>query len=138
MAKSSSLEKRFERLQNRLDALESAFPLASELADLGTRLNVPLNLYQAQLKQLVVLKGLGERIPCLEKDDISKAIIQALLEKEGINISQITSSVARLRGKASRRIIAERLARLEVLGIAVHWKGENNQKIYGLSSHKKN
>lgn len=43
------------------------------------------------------------------KDTISKSIIQVLAEDNGQNISQLTESVRRSRGTASRRIIRERL-----------------------------
>jgi len=60
------------------------------------------------------------------KDDISKEIIGALLQKNGLNISQITEVVRRRRGTASRRIIRERLQVLETLGkvYPVHLKKE--------------
>lgn len=59
------------------------------------------------------------------KDDISKEIIGALLQKNGLNISQITEAVRRRRGSASRRIIRERLQVLEKI-----------KKVYSVHSKK--
>lgn len=131
------LEARFARLQKRLEAIESAIPLASELVSLGERLNIPLNIYQTQLKQFVVLSGLAQKIPGIGTDEMSKAILQSLLEKEDANISHITRTMLRLRGKASRRIVAERLEKLESLGIVAHRRGRNNEKLYRLNAPEK-
>jgi len=136
MASEKNLEKRFQVLQKRLDEIESAIPLASELVQLSERLNIPLNLYQGKIKQLVVLEALSKNLPIIAKDDISKAIIQSLLSKPGRNISSITNEVAQLRGKASRRIIAERLERLSEVEIVKATLGKNNEKIYKLGEKK--
>ena len=52
------------------------------------------------------------------KDEISRLIIQILASHEsGLNISQITRRLRELRGRASRRIVRERLAKLVSMGI---------------------
>jgi hypothetical protein len=53
------------------------------------------------------------------KDDISKAILTALFEKGGRNISQITEAVKGKRGTASRRIVRNRLQDLVQQGVVV-------------------
>jgi DNA-binding HxlR family transcriptional regulator len=136
MEEMKKLKKRFDELQERLDSIEKTIPLAHELVHLSERLNIPLNLYQNQLKQLIILNGIKERVPEVEKDDISRIIIQALLEKPGINISQITAKARSLRGRASRRIIAGRLKNLEALMIVEHETGQNNEKVYTLRRRK--
>lgn len=50
------------------------------------------------------------------KDPISKEILIVLFEKNGLNISKITEAVRNKRGSASRRIIREKLGRLEEKG----------------------
>ena len=57
-------------------------------------------------------------------DDISKAIIEALAIKGETTISELTRLVKQIRGKASRRIIAERVRKLHDIGlIAIERKG---------------
>ncbi|OYT30441.1 MAG: hypothetical protein B6U94_06850 [Thermofilum sp. ex4484_79] len=52
------------------------------------------------------------------KDEITRLIIQILAEHgDGLNISQITRELRKIRGKASRRIVRGRLAKLVSMGI---------------------
>jgi DNA-binding HxlR family transcriptional regulator len=131
------VSRRIEELQKRLDAIESIIPLASELVRMSERLNIPLNLYHNQIKQLVLLNGLRERAPLIEKDELSRLIIQSLLSRPGSNISQLTASVKSWRGTASRRIVAQRLGELERLGIVRHRTGQNNEKQYSLTGQER-
>jgi len=130
MEKMDKLSKRIEELQ--LETIEEIIPLASELVNLSNKFNIPLNLYSNQLKQMVLLNSIKDSVPEIEKDDISKSIIQSLIEKSELNISQISERVKSLRGKASRRIISERLKNLEELGIVEMFEGQNNEKIFRL------
>ncbi len=132
MEKMDKLSKRIEELQKRLETIEEIIPLASELVNLSNKFNIPLNLYSNQLKQMVLLNSIKDSVPEIEKDDISKSIIQSLIEKSELNISQISERVKSLRGKASRRIISERLKNLEELGIVEMFEGQNNEKIFRL------
>jgi len=54
------------------------------------------------------------------KDPISKEIVRILLDRadkeEGSNLSEITRELKKIRGTASRRIVRERILRLEALG----------------------
>src|SRR3990170_551294 len=53
------------------------------------------------------------------KDDISRHIVSALIERGDRNISQITDAVKARRGTASRRIVRERLGDLVGQGVVV-------------------
>jgi len=67
------------------------------------------------------------------KDPISKDIINALFEKGDQNISQITESLKKRRGKASRRIVRHKLQELEDKGIVI--RGESTaHPTYSVSS----
>jgi len=128
------IAKRMEDLQKRLETIENLIPLASELLHISERLNIPLNLYYDQIKRMIVLNGLKDAAPGIEKDDMLKSIIQSLLKKPESNISEITSMVKSIRGTASRRIVSERLERLEKIGIVRYKVGQNNEKLYSLCS----
>ncbi|HDI73501.1 MAG TPA: hypothetical protein ENF57_00645, partial [Candidatus Korarchaeota archaeon] len=62
--------------------------------------------------------------------DLDRSIIRVLANSGPMNISQVTEEVKRLRGSASRRIIAERLRRLAKKGIVERVKGKG--KVYRL------
>lgn len=66
------------------------------------------------------------------KDPISKDIVKVLLEKSGLNISQITEDLRGRRGSASRRIVREKLKKLEDEGIVIQ-RGEKTVSTYHLS-----
>ena len=53
------------------------------------------------------------------KDPIQKEIITVLIDRDGLNTSQITDLVRSRRGSASRRIIRQRLAKLVEEGMVI-------------------
>jgi hypothetical protein len=66
------------------------------------------------------------------KDDISKDIMRLLLDKPGINISEITEELRNRRGSASRRIVRDRLGELLEKGMVVEKSGKK-EKTYEIS-----
>jgi len=68
------------------------------------------------------------------KDPISRDIVEILFSSGPLNISQITEEMKKLRGKASRRIVRERLAELVESGI-VEFEERKNEKVYFISEY---
>ncbi|NYT11161.1 MAG: hypothetical protein GKC03_01250 [Methanomassiliicoccales archaeon] len=66
------------------------------------------------------------------KDPISKEIMRILLDKPGLNISQITEELRSRSGSASRRIVRGRLQVLLENGLLVESAGKK-QKTYEIS-----
>jgi DNA-binding transcriptional ArsR family regulator len=66
------------------------------------------------------------------KDPISKEIMRILLDKPGLNISQITEELRSRSGSASRRIVRGRLQELLENGLLVESAGKK-QKTYEIS-----
>jgi DNA-binding transcriptional ArsR family regulator len=64
------------------------------------------------------------------KDSISKEILNILFEKNGQNISQITDILRTRRGTASRRIVREKLAKLEEAGYVIKKEKKKSVEYY--------
>ena len=95
-----------------------AVALALKLLKLGAGMvNIPSSALKLARVDKLLRKG---RI----KDEITQAILEVIAVKEAQSISDLEKELRRLRGRASRRIIAQRVARLEELGLVeVYRKG---------------
>ena len=90
-----------------------------------------MNVYQkhGKISPEMVIPGL--------KDPISRDLVTILMDKGALNISEAADALREMRGRSSRRIVRERLQRLEEDGVAIATQ-RGKQKKYQLSEEVTN
>ena len=123
------LSKKLDQVLNRLSLLEDLITERPELEGLTAALRltrVGVGMYGEPLKIAARLKEAQTLLQqkTVAQDDISRCVIQALAVKGALNISAITRQVAAMRGKASRRIVRQRVLKLLRQGVLVRTEGK--------------
>jgi len=122
------LSKKLDQILHRLDLLEQLILEKPEFEGLTAALRltrIGIGMYGEPLKIASRLKDAQNYLKqnLIAQDEFSRCIIQALAVKGALNISALTRQITSMRGKASRRIVRERVIKLQDQGILIKKEG---------------
>jgi DNA-binding transcriptional ArsR family regulator len=129
--------KKIEELSQRIAQLEDALRQVSKPY---TEVVAQLAAFQGTVQRYFHLLDLYQKHGVISidtilpqvKDPMSKEVLRILLDKPGLNISEITDRLREERGSASRRIVRERLASLVEAGVLVE-RTDKGEKTFEIS-----
>jgi DNA-binding transcriptional ArsR family regulator len=109
--------KKLEELTKRITELEeSLHEVSKPYAELVAQLSMFQDTVQRYFRLMDLYQKFGvvsvDTILPQVKDPISKEIMRILLDKPGLNISEITEELKARRGSSSRRIVRDKLVQL--------------------------
>jgi len=127
-----NLDQKLDEIMKRLDTIEGALAASqqsSELSSVLSDLRTGISLYSEPLKAIRRLYDARRflKATAVEKDEISRIIVQSLAMRGELNVSQVEREVRGARGRASRRIVRERLKKLETDAIVQRVPGPGNK-----------
>ena len=133
-----SLEEKLERIMIRIENIETLLRDTGKV-DEAEVLRVMLKILQIASLPATRVEDAARRLLKLTRtlsskgirDDISKAIVEILAVEGPQTISSLTMRLREYRGKASRRIVRERLEQLRRIGI-VEVSGTAKRKVIRL------
>ncbi len=116
------VDEKLDAIIKRLDTIEAAVAASQQTAQLSgvlSDLRTGITLYSEPLKAIKRLYDARRflEMRAIEKDEISRLMVQSLAMRGELNISQIERAVRAQRGTASRRIVRQRLRILQEQGI---------------------
>ena len=128
---------KIEELTKKVEQLESTL---RDVARPYAELVAQLAQFQETVQKYFLLMDLYQRYGSVSietilpevKDPISKEIVKILLDKPGLNISEITEELRSRRGSSSRRIVRDRLNELVSKGVLIERTGPK-EKVYELT-----
>jgi hypothetical protein len=129
--------KKIEELTKKVELLESTL---RDVAKPYSELVAQLALFQETVQKYFRIMDLYQRYGSVSietilpevKDPISKEIIKVLLDKPGMNISEITGELRNRRGSSSRRIVRIKLNELVSKNVLIEKVGPN-EKVYEIA-----
>jgi len=121
-ARVRDLDDKLDHIIKRLDTIETVMANSQqnpELSSLLSDLKGGVSLYSEPLKAIKRLYDARKFLKAkeVERDEVSRLIIQALALRGELNVSQLERELRTARGTASRRIIRDRLVKLEKDGV---------------------
>ena len=128
-----SAEERLRRLASRIIDLEKRIERESlARREALSELRLLRTIVLASASAAGSASGVSALLRSYAHGDIARHIVEALVRLGPLNISQLTSVVRGERGTASRRMVAEKLTRLEGSGVVEKVPGKRSEKLYRL------
>jgi DNA-binding transcriptional ArsR family regulator len=140
--KDDDVKAQLKAIDERMKKIEEAFlNVARPYAEIAEQMQSFQEISKGYFKLMNLYQKHGQISPDMAvpglKDPISKDILQIVIEKGALNISEITELLREKRGSASRRIVRERLQEMEANGVVVA-DSRGKQKKYSASEEVTN